>query len=145
MLTRAVVRSQAVRNSGASVEGYVKQTPSEKLNTQARADYARANSRLRVLTLYKAFYRAAPEILVLNKSSIPVNVYRQVIKNEFAKNSNISDTRAIELLLGKGQMDFQELVVGYSQESQMHRPFDELLQNDPKATDFVSKFLNSKF
>lgn len=44
MLTRAVVRNQAVRNSGASVEGYVKQTPSEKLNTQARADYARVCS-----------------------------------------------------------------------------------------------------
>lgn len=53
MLTRAVVRNQAVRNSGASVEGYVKQTPSEKLNTQARADYARVrNENIRFSSIF---------------------------------------------------------------------------------------------
>ena len=58
--------------------------------------------------------------------------------------SNITDTRAIELLLVKGQMDLQELVDGFAQESHFHRKLDDALQNDAKPNDFVSQFLLKK-
>lgn len=58
--------------------------------------------------------------------------------------SNVSDTRAIELLLGKGQIDLQEFLTGFAQETHMHRMLDNLLSNDPLPTDFVSKFLRAK-
>ena len=58
--------------------------------------------------------------------------------------SNLVDTRAIELLLVKGQMDLQELVEGFAQESHFHRRLDDLLQNDAKPDDFISEFLRKK-
>ena len=41
-------------------------------------------------------------------------------------------------------MDLQELEQGFAQETHFHRKFDELLQNDPKRNDFISKFLREK-
>ena len=58
--------------------------------------------------------------------------------------SDITDTRAIELLLVKGQADLQELTEGYAQETHFHRKFDDALQNDPKNDEFIAKFLRSK-
>ena len=76
---------------------------------------------------------------------------KNVIKNfnwnlskTFILYSNITDTRAIELLLVKGQMDLQELVDGFAQESHFHRKLDDALQNDAKPNDFVSQFLLKK-
>ena len=112
-----------------------------------------------MLTLYKAFYKTVPFLVKLNKSSIPTAQVQQQVKNEFARNrydsfmthyitmthsSNISDTRAIELLLAKGQMDLQELEAGFAQETHFHRKWDQILQNDPKRNDFISKFLREK-
>ena len=49
-----------------------------------------------------------------------------------------------ELLLVKGQMDLQELVDGFAQESNFHRKLDDVLQNDAKPDDFVSTFMRKK-
>lgn len=147
MLSKRVIqpcRSFASKTEQSSVAAFKKQSLSEEMNTKERADHARATSRVRVLTLYKAFYRGVPNIATLNKSAIPVVDLRALMKNEFAKNSNVSDTRAIELLLGKGQIDLQEFLTGFAQETHMHRMLDNLLSNDPLPTDFVSKFLRAK-
>ena len=56
----------------------------------------------------------------------------------------MTDTRAIELCLVKGQMDLQELTDGFAQEPHFHRKLDDALQNDTKSNDFVSTFLRSK-
>merc|ERR1711915_624577 len=154
MLTRQVQTSARLLSiSSASQKGYgntnieafKKKSVSEQMNTKERADYARATSRVRVLTLYKAFYRALPTVASVNKSSIPVSDLRALMKNEFAKNSSITDTRAIELLVGKGQIQLQEFVAGFAQESHFHRGFDDLLLNDHPEQDLVDKFIAGKF
>merc|ERR1712035_55015 len=146
MRTTALARLAASRTrcSGAAIGEVKKQTLSDKLNTEERATHARATSRLRVLTLYKAYLLSLDQVIMLNKTSVPKEDLIQLIKNEFARNSNITDTRAIELLLVKGQMDLQELVDGFAQESHFHRRLDDLLQNDAKPDDFVSQFLLKK-
>merc|ERR1711970_243138 len=146
MRTTALARLATTQcRTSASAIGAVKtQTLSDKLNTQERATFARATSRLRVLTLYKAFLLSLDQVIMLNKVSIPRQDLIQLIKNEFARNSDITDTRAIELLLVKGQMDLQELLDGFAQESHFHRKLDDVLQNDAKPDDFVSTFLRKK-
>merc|ERR1712156_971318 len=114
MRSTAIARiSNTVRVRSATAVGEAKiQTPSDRLNTQERADYALATSRLRVLTLYKAFMRATPSFMKINRTSLSTEEVKRLVKNEFARNSNMTDTRAIELCLVKGQMDLQELTAG---------------------------------
>merc|ERR1712241_296188 len=147
MRSTAVARLavSANRVNPASAVGEVKeQTISDQLNTKERADYARATSRLRVLTLYKAYIMSLDSVIRLNKSSVPKQQLMRLIKNEFARNSNVTDTRAIERMLVKGQMELQELVDGFAQETHFHRRLDDLLQNDAKPDDFISQFLAKK-
>ena len=46
--------------------------------------------------------------------------------------------------MGKGQIEFQEYLSGFAQETHLHRWLDEAFQNDPLQNDFVSKFLRGK-
>lgn len=78
------------------------------------------------------------------KTQIPRNIQSKIWIQTKTFVSNLVDTRAIELLLVKGQMDLQELVEGFAQESHFHRRLDDLLQNDAKPDDFISEFLRKK-
>ena len=102
MRSTAVARiSNTIRVRSATAVGEAKiQTPSDRLNTQERADYAlvshfepfryetyvQATSRLRVLTLYKAFMRATPDFMRINRTSLSTEEIKRLIKNEFARN-----------------------------------------------------------
>jgi len=88
MRSTAVVRlSNTIRVRSATAVGEAKiQTPSDRLNTQERADYALATSRLRVLTLYKAFMRATPDFMRINRTSMSHEEIKRLVKNEFARN-----------------------------------------------------------
>ncbi|EEB14460.1 NADH-Ubiquinone oxidoreductase B14 subunit [Pediculus humanus corporis] len=96
-------------------------------------------ARRRVIMLYKAWYRAAPEIAVTFRLPISFEQVRKKIKEEFMKNKNVTDVRVIDLLVIKGQMELKETVKIWKQTN--HVMYYMKDTNLPKPTNFISKFL----
>ncbi|GAA5988663.1 hypothetical protein JCM5350_003841 [Sporobolomyces pararoseus] len=82
---------------------------------------AQARSR----SLYRQWYRSAPEIVQLYALNIPAYTIRAKVREMFEKNSNVSDPEAVDILLLKGYQDFQETINCWKMESHVMRMFAE--------------------
>ncbi|EJF57501.1 NADH-ubiquinone oxidoreductase Complex1 subunit [Dichomitus squalens] len=65
-------------------------------------------ARSRVLKLYRDWYRGAPEIVTLYALNVSPAYVRHCIRQHFEQNRYITDTRVINVLVQKGQQEFQE-------------------------------------
>ncbi|XP_023327874.1 NADH dehydrogenase [ubiquinone] 1 alpha subcomplex subunit 6 [Eurytemora carolleeae] len=99
------------------------------------------DARVRVLSLYKAWYRHIP--YMCKDFDIPPSVEdcRNVLRSSFKKNSHLKDIRVIDMLVIKGQQDLKEVAEHWKQPNHiMARWFSgENVKERPK--DFISKFL----
>ncbi|KAJ8977291.1 hypothetical protein NQ317_007430 [Molorchus minor] len=102
----------------------------------------REEARLRVLNLYKAWFRQIPYIV--KQYDIPRNEEqcRRKLREEFTKYDNIPDIRVIDMLVIKGQMELKEIVNVWKQKGHVMTYFKDTIE--PKPQDFLSKFLNGK-
>ncbi|CAL1528667.1 unnamed protein product [Lymnaea stagnalis] len=98
----------------------------------------RTEARRRVLNLYKAWYRQIP--YALKAFNIPVSVKRaqDKLRELFLKNKHVTDIRAIDMLVIKGQMDLVETANIWKQRTHIMMFFKDTV--NPKPTDFLSKF-----
>ncbi|KAK7003493.1 NADH dehydrogenase 1 alpha subcomplex subunit 6 ndufa6 [Biomphalaria glabrata] len=98
----------------------------------------RTEARRRVLNLYKAWYRQIP--YTVNAFYIPVTVKqgREKLRELFMKNKHVTDIRAIDMLVIKGQMDLVETANIWKQRNHVMMFFKDTV--NPKPTDFLSKF-----
>ncbi|XP_005094202.1 NADH dehydrogenase [ubiquinone] 1 alpha subcomplex subunit 6 [Aplysia californica] len=98
----------------------------------------RTEARRRVLNLYKAWYRQVP--YVVKDFHIPVTVEqgRAKVREMFLKNKHVSDVRAIDMLVIKGQMDLVETANIWKQRNHIMMFFQDTV--NPKPADFLSKF-----
>ncbi|GAA5930782.1 NADH dehydrogenase [ubiquinone] 1 alpha subcomplex subunit 6 [Sporobolomyces koalae] len=100
---------------------------------------AQARSR----SLYRQWYRSAPEIVQLYALNIPAYTIRAKVRELFEKNSNVSDPEAVDVLLLKGYQDFQETINCWKMESHVLRMFaDEELPARPNT--FLESFYLSR-
>jgi NADH dehydrogenase (ubiquinone) 1 alpha subcomplex subunit 6 len=101
-----------------------------------------SEARIRALNLYRAWYRQIPRIL--HDYELPVSESRMKAKlrEMFAQNKNVSDIRAIDMLVIKGQMDLNETVHKFKQPCHVMNYFKTT--HNPKPKDFISKFLAGK-
>ena len=119
-------------------------------------------ARLRVLSLYKAWFRQIP--FMVEEFDIPINnkMAQDTLKAKFKANSHIKDVRVIDMLVIKvcnyfiiifirdylqitfqGQHDLQEVVEKWTQGPHiMSKHFKESIEEKPK--DFLSKFLQGQ-
>lgn len=67
---------------------------------------------------------------------------RAKLKEEFLKNRDVTDIRVVDMLVIKGQMELKETVEIWKQKGHIMRWWKE--SQDPKPTDFLSKFLSSQ-
>ncbi|TFK80801.1 NADH-ubiquinone oxidoreductase Complex1 subunit [Polyporus arcularius HHB13444] len=65
-------------------------------------------ARARVLKLYRDWYRGAPEIVTLYALNVSPAYVRHCIRQQFEQNRFVSDTRIIDVLVQKGQQEYQE-------------------------------------
>ncbi|XP_039259005.1 NADH dehydrogenase [ubiquinone] 1 alpha subcomplex subunit 6-like [Styela clava] len=103
----------------------------------------RVEARLRVLNLYKTWYRAIPEICFIYRLPAPAETLRDRIKEEFFKNSHVRDVRAIDYLVVKGRMELQETMEMWKQTHHILY----FLKHDSRIerpTTFLSKFFTQK-
>ncbi|OWR41600.1 NADH dehydrogenase [ubiquinone] 1 alpha subcomplex subunit 6-like [Danaus plexippus] len=97
-------------------------------------------ARLRVLNLYKAWYRQIPYIV--KDFDIPKSEEqcRAKLKEIFLRNKDVTDIRVIDILVIKGQMELKESVNIWKQKGHIMAYFKPT--EEPKPKDFLSKFFS---
>merc|ERR1712012_1387576 len=95
-------------------------------------------SRRRVLGLYKAWHRQIPYIMLNYDLPVTKQQYKEKLKEKFAKNKHVTDLRAIDMLVIKGQQGLVEIIQIWSQKTHVSRWFNDT--HNPRPTDFMSKF-----
>uniref|UniRef100_A0A2C9JZP1 NADH dehydrogenase [ubiquinone] 1 alpha subcomplex subunit 6 n=1 Tax=Biomphalaria glabrata TaxID=6526 RepID=A0A2C9JZP1_BIOGL len=78
--------------------------------------------------------------ILVNAFYIPVTVKqgREKLRELFMKNKHVTDIRAIDMLVIKGQMDLVETANIWKQRNHVMMFFKDTV--NPKPTDFLSKF-----
>ncbi|KAG2151116.1 NdufA6 NADH-ubiquinone oxidoreductase 14.8 kDa subunit [Suillus bovinus] len=133
-----------------------------RLAQMTRVSSNRGEARLRAIDLYRAWVRAvrvlptelafhptltersfkAPEICSIYALNITPNYLRQSIRQKFEENRHVTDQRAIEVLLLKGQQELQETLNCWKQPDHI---YGIMLQNRqrPQRT-FLQKFYEGR-
>eukprot|EP00088_Acartia_fossae_P014740 TRINITY_DN1793_c0_g1_i4.p1 TRINITY_DN1793_c0_g1~~TRINITY_DN1793_c0_g1_i4.p1 ORF type:complete len:127 (-),score=30.70 TRINITY_DN1793_c0_g1_i4:151-531(-) len=102
------------------------------------------DARVRVLSLYKAWYRHIPYMCKDFDVQVNVDQCRDQLRRNFKKNAHLKDIRVIDMLVVKGQSDLKEVVEHWQQVPHI---MEKWFQKDKpteteKPKDFISKFLN---
>jgi NADH dehydrogenase (ubiquinone) 1 alpha subcomplex subunit 6 len=73
------------------------------------------DARIRVLSLYKAWYRHIPYMVKDMDIQPSVTECRDQLRANFNKNAHLKDIRVIDMLVVKGQQDLKEVVEHWKQ------------------------------
>ncbi|KAJ1979195.1 ndufa6 NADH-ubiquinone oxidoreductase subunit [Dimargaris cristalligena] len=104
-----------------------------------RSSKSLAQARQRTIQQYREWQRSVPTMVEMYQLSMPMSVVRAKIREEFEKQRYVSDLKTIDTLLTKGQMDFQETMNAWKQQSQLMNYFAKE-EADPKPVTFLEKF-----
>lgn len=74
----------------------------------ARSSKDHADARTRVVDLYRAWIRGAPEVVEMYALPVTPAYVRHCIRQKFEANRHVTDLRAIDVLILKGQQELQE-------------------------------------
>ncbi|KDE02851.1 NADH dehydrogenase (ubiquinone) 1 alpha subcomplex 6 [Microbotryum lychnidis-dioicae p1A1 Lamole] len=81
------------------------------------------DARFRARSLYRAWHRSAPEIVQLYAVNFPASAVRAKVRQQFERNQLVDDLQTYDVLLLKGQQEYQETMNGWKMESQLLRWF----------------------
>jgi len=113
----------------------------------ARATKTSSNpteARQRVLSLYRDWYRSAPEICSLYALNVSPIYLRHVVRQKFERNRSVTDPRIIDVLIAKERMEYQETMNCWKMNDQL---LGGLIQGDggkPVEGTFLQKFYQGR-
>lgn len=101
--------------------------------------------RKRVLSLYRKFTRNSQTIAEIYEISYPVARIRTKIRQEFERHRYVEELSVRNILYAKGQMEYQETINYWKQQSHVLKFFleEEAVKGKPKPSTFVEKFLQN--
>uniref|UniRef100_A0A0U2V157 NADH dehydrogenase [ubiquinone] 1 alpha subcomplex subunit 6 n=1 Tax=Acartia pacifica TaxID=335913 RepID=A0A0U2V157_ACAPC len=101
-------------------------------------------ARIRVLGLYKAWYRHIPFMCMQYDLRASPEKCREVLKSNFLKNAHHNDIRVIDMMVFKGQQDLREVVENFKEACHIEQKwFETGTVEKEKPKDFISKFLSN--
>jgi NADH dehydrogenase (ubiquinone) 1 alpha subcomplex subunit 6 len=103
---------------------------------------SKTEARRRVMALYRAWYRQIPYILHVEPFDVTEKQCKDKLREIFYQNGHIQDTRVIDMMVIKGQMELTETVRKFKQEGHFLKYFNET--TTPRPKDFISRFLQGK-
>ncbi|KAG9025032.1 hypothetical protein FS837_005106 [Tulasnella sp. UAMH 9824] len=68
-------------------------------------------------SLYRDWYRCAPEIVTIHGLTVPPSLIRSRIRAEFERHKYVQDVAVIDIQVQKSRQDFQEVMNAWAQES----------------------------
>ncbi|KAM0704866.1 hypothetical protein Q7P35_007653 [Cladosporium inversicolor] len=98
----------------------------------------------RVLSSYRDWLRAAPEIQTMYTLNMPVSTIRTKMRQEFERHRYVSKLKTADVLIYKSHAEFQETLNFWKQLSHVLKYFRA--EEDPKATlpkTFIAGFLQN--
>ncbi|TID28366.1 hypothetical protein CANINC_002544 [Pichia inconspicua] len=108
----------------------------------ARFSTTNAELRLRVLNLYRRYLRHSREFVNSYDLDIPAYQVKTRIRQEFERHRFVNDLGIKNVLYFKGQMEFQELVNFWKQQSHVMKYFEDFEHYSTTTNNnFVQKFL----
>lgn len=98
-------------------------------------------ARRSVLSLYRDWYRSAPEIVEIYGLDVSPAFIRHTIRQKFEANRYVHDVRAIDVMVHKGRLEYQETMNCWKQPDHVL----DMLQNKsrPQRT-FLQKFYEGR-
>ncbi|KAF9529091.1 NdufA6 NADH-ubiquinone oxidoreductase 14.8 kDa subunit [Crepidotus variabilis] len=90
-----------------------------RLATLSRTSVSAAESRKRVIKLYRDWYRSAPEICALFALNYSPGYVRYAIRQKFEANRHVTNQKAIDVLILKGRQEYQETLNGWKMMDQV--------------------------
>ncbi|CAG8510249.1 4878_t:CDS:2 [Rhizophagus irregularis] len=96
-------------------------------------------ARKRVLQLYRDWQRAAPKVVSRYLLDVPVSAVRAKIREEFEKNRDVEDLRAIDVLIFKGRAEYQETINIWKMDTHIMNYFSKE-ESPPKPRGFLENF-----
>ncbi|KAI9299101.1 hypothetical protein K502DRAFT_336503 [Neoconidiobolus thromboides FSU 785] len=100
-------------------------------------------ARKRVFSQYRQWLRSAPEIVQLYTLDFPSSIIKQKVREEYEKNRYVKDLRAIDILLFKGQSEYEETMNLWKQVDQLLFYFMKEESPAPPQT-FLDKFYQGR-
>ncbi|GAA6014479.1 hypothetical protein JCM10207_001622 [Rhodosporidiobolus poonsookiae] len=91
--------------------------------TTSSKNWAEAQARSR--SLYRMWYRSAPEIVSLYALNLPAYTIRARMREEFETHRHVDDIKAVDVLLLKSYQDLQETLNCWKMESHIFRWFSK--------------------
>jgi len=103
-----------------------------------------SDARIRVLSLYKAWYRHIP--FMCKDFDLPrsENQCRAVLRKSFKQNAGLRDIKLIDMHVIKGQQDLKEVVEHWKQVNHIMAKWFPEDNIEEKPKDFISKFLSGQ-
>ncbi|KAJ7756289.1 hypothetical protein B0H16DRAFT_1886039 [Mycena metata] len=113
-----------------------------RLAQVTRASKNAADARTRVIQMYRDWYRAAPEVVNQYALDVSPMQLRHAIRMRFEANRNVTDVRAIDVLLLKSRQDFQETLNMWKQPDHIYGIL--LKPKERPSRTFLQKFYEGR-
>ncbi|KAJ7456937.1 NdufA6 NADH-ubiquinone oxidoreductase 14.8 kDa subunit [Mycena latifolia] len=113
-----------------------------RLAQVTRASKDPLDARARVIQMYRDWYRAAPEVVDQYALDVSPTQLRHAIRMRFEANRNVTDLRAIDVLLLKSRQEFQETLNMWKQPDHIYGIL--LKRKERPSRTFLQKFYEGR-